>query len=135
VLQRGRSGPYQSRLKADSKFFFELQFCSEHGIPHSEYLQWDPVDRAKNIAFATVKAAHCVMCGTAAYEWDPKQGGSKYAYEAVEVFCPGCYAKASMRQLDAGRNTDGVTFELVPNDRSLATAKRHISRKRMGQRK
>jgi hypothetical protein len=79
-----------------------------------------------------VKAEHCIMCGTAPWEWDPKQGGSRYAYEAVEVFCPGCYAKAAMRQIDAGRNTDGVTVELVPNDTSLAAAKRQVRSKRMG---
>lgn len=135
MFQGSRPGPYQRRLRADSKFFFELQFCNEHGIPHSEYLQWDATDRAKMLAFAIVKSAHCVMCGTAPWEWDPKQGGSKYAYEAVEVFCPGCYAKASMRQLDPGRNTDGITVELVRNDRSVDTAKRHISRKRMGQKR
>lgn len=87
------------------------------------------------LAFASVKAEHCVMCGTAQWEWDPKQGGSRRAYEAVEVFCPGCYAKASMRTLDPGRNTDGITMELVPNDASLATAKRHVHRNRIGRRK
>jgi hypothetical protein len=79
-----------------------------------------------------VKAEHCYMCGTSQWEWDPKRGGSRRAYEAVEVFCPGCYAKASMRHLDDGRNSDGVTVELVPNDRSLDTAKRRINRRRMG---
>lgn len=82
------------------------------------------------MAYASVKAEHCIMCGTAPWEWDPKQGGNRRAYEAVEVFCPGCYAKASMRQLDVGRNTDGVTVELVPNDASLDAAKRRVKRKR-----
>lgn len=72
------------------------------------------------------------MCGTAQWEWDPKQGGSKYAYEAVEKFCPGCYAKASMRQLEAGRNTDGITVELVPNDSGIDTARRRVHRQKMG---
>lgn len=132
MLQGSRPNPYQRRLRADSKFFFELQFCNEHGIPHSQFLSWDPVDQAKALAFAVVKSEHCVMCGTAAWEWDPKQGGSRYAYEAVESFCPGCYAKASMRTLDAGRNSDGVTVELAPNDGSLNAARRHVQRKRMG---
>lgn len=132
MLQRDRPGPYRRRLRADSKFFFELQFCNEHGIPHSEYLNWDPVDRAKMLAFAATKAEHCVMCGTAQWEWDPKQGGNRRAYDAVEVFCPGCYAKASMRTLDAGRNTDGVTVELVPNDAGLDAAKRKITMKKRG---
>ena len=99
------------------------------------FLNWDPVDRAKAMAFTQVKAEHCIMCGTAAWEWDPKQGGNRRAYEAVEVFCPGCYAKAAMRQLDAGRNTDGVTVELVPNDDSVDAAKRRVRRTRMGRTK
>jgi hypothetical protein len=131
VLQGNRPTPYLRRLRADSKFFFELQFCNEHGIPHSQFLAWDPVDQIKMLAFAIVKNEHCVMCGTSQWEWDPKQGGKRAAYEAVEVFCPGCYAKASMRQLDAGRNTDGITVELVPNDTSLDTARRRVSTKRM----
>jgi hypothetical protein len=131
VHQRGRSHPYRRRLRADSKFFFELQFCNENGIPHSQYLQWDPTDRAKAMAFAAVKAEHCVMCGTAEWEWDPKQGGKRRAYEAVEKFCPGCYAKASMRNLEDGRNSDGVTVELAPNDGSVEAAKRHVHQRRM----
>lgn len=71
------------------------------------------------------------MCGTAPWEWDPKQGGKLRAYEGVEVFCQGCYIKASMRQLDGGRNTDGVTFELVPNDGGMDSARRQLKRKRM----
>lgn len=93
---------------------------------------WDPVDRAKAMAFVAEKAEHCVMCGTAAWEWDPKQGGHRRAYEAVEVFCPGCYAKAAMRTMDPGRNTDGITVELVPNDGGMDAARRSVRRKRMG---
>jgi hypothetical protein len=86
------------------------------------------------MAFASVKAEHCVMCGTAEWEWDPKQGGKRRAYEAVEKFCPGCYSKAAMRNLDDGRTADGVTVELVRNDNSVETAKRHVHRNRMGHR-
>lgn len=135
MFQGSGSGPYQRRLRADSKFFFELQFCNEHGIPHSQFLLWDPVDRAKAMAYVSTKAEHCIMCGTAGWEWDPKQGGSRFAYEAVETFCPGCYAKAAMRQLDAGRNTDGITVELAPNDNSMGAARRAVSRNRMGRKR
>lgn len=134
----GRYSPYIRRLRADSKFFFELQFCNEHGIPHSEFLKWDPIDRAKVLAFTIEKGDRCAMCGTGSWEWDAKQGGSKRAYEPVEKFCPGCYAKASVRTgMDSERNMDGVTIELARNDRSVGAARRHMSqipKKRKGQR-
>jgi hypothetical protein len=86
------------------------------------------------MAFASVKAEHCVMCGTAPWEWDPKQGGKRRAYEAVEAYCPGCYAKAAMRTMEDGRNTDGITVELVPNDGSVEAAQRHVHRAKLGRR-
>lgn len=90
------------------------------------------MDRAKALAFIQEKSEHCVMCGTAGWEWDPKQGGHRRAYEAVEVFCAGCYAKSAARDFDPQRNTDGVTIELVPNDAGLDAARRAVKRKKMG---
>jgi hypothetical protein len=87
------------------------------------------------MAFLATKAEHCVMCGTAAWEWDPKQGGKRRAYDAVEEFCPGCYAKASARTMDPGRNTDGISVVLVPNDNSVEAARRHVKRNKMGRRR
>lgn len=113
-MQQGAgSGPYRGRLRYDRDFFFELQLCSEYGIPHSEFLAWEPDDQAKAIAFAIEKAMRCVMCGTAPWEWDEAQGGSRHAYEAVESFCHGCYAKAAGQSHDPNRNTDGITVELT----------------------
>lgn len=127
---RGVGHPYRRRLRADSRFFLELQFCNDHGIPHSTFLAWDPDDRAKAIAFIAEKAEHCTMCGTAPWEWDPKQGGNRRAYEPVEHFCPGCYAKAALQHADPGRNMDGITIVLVPNDRGVDAARRHVKAKK-----
>lgn len=93
------------------------------------------VDRTKMLAFALEKAERCVMCGTGSWEWDPAVGGSRHAYEPVEKFCPGCYAKAAMRHMDAGRNSDGITIELARNDRSQAAAQRHVRARKQAEKK
>lgn len=64
-----------------------MRFCSENGIPHSEFLDWDPVDRAKQIAYMIEDAQRCQMCGTADWEWDADAN----AYTPVEHLCRGCY--------------------------------------------
>lgn len=50
-------------------------------------------DRAKMIAYKLEKGERCQLCGTAEWEWDPKQGGKKFAYEAVSKICQGCAVK------------------------------------------
>jgi hypothetical protein len=124
VQPRPRSHPYRGRLRADSSFFLELQFCNEHGLPHSEFLHWNPVDRAKAIAFVIEKAQRCTMCGTAQWEWDE----NRFAYEPVEHRCPGCYAKDITAE-GAGRNP-GVTIELLPST-GVEAAKRQIRAERL----
>ena len=121
--------PYRGRLRADSNFFLELQFCNEHGIPHSEFLHWDPVDRAKALAYAVEKSLRCTMCGTAKWEWED----NRFAYEPVENRCQGCYVKDVVAE-DSGRNP-GVTIELLPTTgreaavRQVRAARRNAARK------
>lgn len=101
-------GPYRRRLRHDSTFWLELQFCTDHGIPHSEFLAWAPEDRAKTIAFLTEKGLRCQMCGTASWEWEQ----DIRAYEPVVVDCMGCYHRETM-----GAETDrrpGARVELLP---------------------
>lgn len=115
--------PYRGRLRVDSTFYLELQFCHENGLPHSQFLSWDPVDRAKALAFCLEKAERCVLCGTATWEWDPAQGGSRFAYEPIEMYCHGCYLKAVTSQDTA--NNPGITVELAPTGTPEA-AKRFV---------
>lgn len=70
-----------------------MRICREYRIRHSEFLDWSDDDRSKAIAEYLHSAAHCSMCGTAPWEWDPDQGGSRFAYEPVEEICPGCEKK------------------------------------------
>lgn len=128
MLHRSVGGPYRARLRADGTFWLELSFCNDHGIPHSELLTWDPVDRAKQLAFTLEKNLKCPMCGTAGWEWDPEQGGSKFAYEPVGVHCQGCYVKDAAS--DDTQRTPGLTIELHPTgtqesaERALAAERR-----------
>jgi hypothetical protein len=71
-----------------------MRFCNDNGIPHSVFLEkWSDEDRAKAIAWMIYSAQVCGMCGTSEWEWDPDEGGSRFAYEPVEEICPGCEKK------------------------------------------
>ena len=95
-----------------------MQFCSEHGLPHSQFLAWSPPDRAKQLAFTMEKSERCVLCGTAPWEWDPAQGGSRFAYEPIEKYCHGCYIKTATGE-ETARNP-GITIELAPTGTQAA---------------
>lgn len=91
-----------------------MTYCFERGIPWSEWLErWSQEDRARVIAYALEKAERCGMCGTAPWEWDPEQGGSKYAYEAHRHICFGCQHKDLAREEDDGRLA-GMSIVLIP---------------------
>jgi hypothetical protein len=64
-------------------------WCSDHGLPHSALLSWDPADRAKLVAHLVESAAKCQMCGTSAWEWE----SDRQAYTPVTEICWGCYVK------------------------------------------
>jgi hypothetical protein len=86
-----------------------MAFCYERGIPHSTFLQWDPEDKAKVIAFILEKAARCSSCGTAPWEWE----NNKFAYTAVDELCQGCYQK-TVYQDTMGKPLPGTNVKLVP---------------------
>lgn len=74
-----------------------MKFCNSAGMPHSRFLEWDDEDRAKALAYMGFETQFCSLCGTAPWEWDEEQGGSRYAYEPVEEVCPGCEKKDWLR--------------------------------------
>jgi hypothetical protein len=85
-----------------------MRFCNEHGIPHSVFLkEWSEEDRSKALAYILYKGQFCDSCGTAAWEWDEKDGGSRFAYEPVEEICPGCEKKDWLRDEDKKRQPGG----------------------------
>lgn len=85
-----------------------MAYCYEKGISHDEFLSWSPESRAKTLAFALESAAKCQLCGTAEWEWEE----NRFAYEAEEKFCKGCYLKAVASE--GHNNLPGTTVELVP---------------------
>lgn len=84
-----------------------MSICSQYGISHSSFLSWDGEDRAKALAFELAKNERCTLCGTAGWEWEE----DKFAYEAEEHFCRGCYTKQVSAE-GSGR-LPGTTVELV----------------------
>lgn len=88
-------------------------------MPHSALLEWDESDRAKLIAHLLEESGRCSSCGTAEWEWDPKQGGDVYAYEAMPVLCQGCLRKDAARD-DEGSSGDGISVRLIPARRAEA---------------
>jgi hypothetical protein len=75
-----------------------MRFCNQIGIAHDRFLEeWSEEARAKALAYELYKAQICEMCGTAPWEWDESQGGTRFAYEPVEEICPGCEKKDWLR--------------------------------------
>lgn len=70
-----------------------MDYCAERGIPHSEFLEWDDVDRAKALAWMYESASRCSSCGTAPWEWED----DRFAYEPIENTCRGCELKDLVR--------------------------------------
>jgi hypothetical protein len=104
-----------------------MRFCNSHGIPHSEYLDWDAEDQAKAMAYQFEDAQRCQMCGTADWEWEE----NKRAYEPVMTTCWGCYYKDIARE---GQNIGpGVTVSLEKPG-TMAAAKREVLERRLAQR-
>lgn len=86
----------------------EMSFCTERGIPHSEFLSWSIEDREKTMAFLLEQSLTCMMCGTAEWQWEE----NKFAFMPVENWCKGCYLK-SVSSEEAG-TAPGTTIALVP---------------------
>jgi hypothetical protein len=109
----------------------ELRWCAEHGIPHSQLLDWEAEDRAKLHAHLLEESLRCVMCGTMTWEWDPEQGGSKRAYTAIESFCPGCYAKHGLSE--GNDQPAGTTIQLVPHSDALIEQQRRAYERQLAE--
>ena len=109
----------RQRIKYDSFFRLEMQFCNEAGLPHGAFLRWSLTDRAKALGLMLAKATECVLCGTDSEEWDKDE----FAYVAVRRDCRGCMVKDV--ESDSLENRKGSTIEMVRNTR-LQRAKKHL---------
>jgi len=86
----------------------------EKGIPHDEFLDWDPSSRAKALAWLMEHGTQCALCGTAPWEWKE----NRFAYDVEEVFCEGCYRK-EISSRDNQDRLPGTRIELVPVTQAL----------------
>jgi hypothetical protein len=102
-----------------------MSYCNEHGIPHSEYLSWDPEDRAKTIAYLLEQGERCTMCGTAGWEWEE----NRFAYMAVDNFCQGCYQK-SVYSETMSNSLPGTNVKLIPVTSDLKAKMAVVGRRR-----
>ena len=103
----------------------EMSYCHEHGIPHSEFLEWDPEDRAKTLAYTMESSIRCQMCGTAPWEWEE----NKFAFTAVDEFCQGCYQKAVFTERE-GSSLPGTNARLIPTTPQLTAQMAMKAKKR-----
>jgi hypothetical protein len=87
-----------------------MSWCSKNGLPHSEFLGWEPSDRAKLMAFLLEEAKRCVKCGTAQWEWDL----NRFAYHAASHHCQGCLHLEAAAEGENERML-GSTIVLIPN--------------------
>jgi hypothetical protein len=89
-------------------------------------------DRAKLIAFRLEKGERCGLCGTAEWEWDPRQGGKKFAYEAVTKICKGCMGKDVAQE--ESQKLPGSSIELRPTG-TREWAQRQVLRRKRARRR
>lgn len=73
------------------------------------FLEWEPDDRAKVLAYTLEQASRCSMCGTAPWEWED----NRYAYTAIDEFCQGCYQKSAFTDQES-KSLPGTNVKLVP---------------------
>lgn len=94
-----------------------MAYCVPLGIPHSEFLGWSDDDQDKALAWLAHEREKCGRCGTTKAQWDPAQGGSRFAFVADVDRCMGCEVlDMANRDLAKQEDTLGVRVGLVPND-------------------
>lgn len=59
-----------TRYRHDPRWRAELRYCADHGIPHSQFLQWDADDREKALLVWQEEQQHCGRCGTYQWQWE-----------------------------------------------------------------
>lgn len=104
-----------------------MTYCNEHGIPHSEFLSWDPDDRFKALAMEREKRERCALCGTASWEWE----ANTHAYEPTTQKCWGCYWKEWFQETEKNEARElGSRVTLVRNTEKYQAKKREWEMKR-----
>lgn len=90
--------------------------CADYKIPHSQFLEWDQVDRDKAIWWHIRQAETCSGCGTRDVEWDPERGGSRFAYGAAIRRCRGCEVSEMAQDSDVFKQGRGNKIQMRRNE-------------------
>lgn len=100
-----------------------MQFCNEHGIPHSVFLEeWSEVDRAKALAYIIESNLKCPLCGTAEWEWEE----NRQAYVPQTKQCWGCYYREVANE---NERNPGESIGLVKNTQAFREKLRETERR------
>lgn len=83
------------------------------GIPHSVFLDWDPDDQDKALAFVQDQRERCA-CGTRHSDWDEDPD----AFIGWQRECPGCDRLERERE-NVEKGMRGVHVFLLPKDEAL----------------
>lgn len=102
-----------------------MSYCADKGIPHSQWLAWEPEDRAKVVAFLMESGDRCSQCGTAPWEWEE----NRFAYTAVDHFCQGCYQKSVFSDT-MSESLPGTNVKLIATTPELRAKMRVMGKKR-----
>jgi RNase P subunit RPR2 len=84
-----------------------MGYCYDHAIPHSRFLDWDPDDRAKVMAYYIWKSEICPHCNTRNSDWVDEHNRflDNPTYEMTTIKCFGCAEMERMREsLPSGLN-------------------------------
>jgi len=77
-----------------------MQYCGPRGIPHSQFLSWDPDDQDKALAWMLHEGEKCPGCGTFPSEWLDDEGYpvDPEPYDPKSLLCVGCKTLAEKQE-------------------------------------
>jgi hypothetical protein len=92
-----------------------MEYCFDHGIPHSKFLEWSNDDQDKVLAWINYRHERCPNCGTFPDEWLDREGKtlSPPPHMVSSIKCYGCKALEDEKEMLSGTER-GLYFYLTP---------------------
>ena len=104
-------GDTGKRLRDDERLWEELSYCVPLGIPHSEFLNWDPDDQDKALAYVRDQGSRCGGCGTRKDDWEDDPD----AFVGWHERCPGC-ERLEQERANVEKDAKGIRYRLLPRE-------------------
>lgn len=95
-----------------------MAVCVEYRIPHTQFLEWDQVDRDKAIWWQIRQSEVCTNCGTREADWDPGRGGNRNAFKPEIRRCRGCEVKGQLEDTDEAKQGRGLYIVMRRREQS-----------------